>query len=318
MNTTLRLASMSVLLLGVALGTNGCVISDCGDGDSSTTCAETGTKYLGPDETLSAAWTAGQSLTIKNDNGQIEVNVGAADTVSVTFKPFTFGGNDAKAEEEAKREMDQDLTYVAGPGEGGVLIDADRASGSNDFLGADMVVSVPSNFDGALIIDSGNGGLSVGLGGLTTAAIGALDVTQGNGDVSVDLGATPPTSTRVYNNGAGDIQVLGAAGPIDIRGDFDVELSVGAWAATGQNGTVVAGGPGDISVTVPGGANGSIQATACGDDGLVNEPSSLPTDWTVEAAAPGSKTFTFGTMGGANLVVTCDGLIGNVSILAGG
>jgi hypothetical protein len=294
MNKTLRLASFTALVLGSIAATNGCVITDCPDGQADCVQIEGTVIYPGTAETRQAAWSTGQTITIKGDNGMLDVEVGGvADEVSVTFDPST---RRAEGEaEEAKAEMEQDITYnVGSDGGSGVLVQADIHNNSSSFLQVHLHVKLPSNFDGALVVDSDNGFIEVDLSGVTAAG------------VSVD------------SSGAGDVSVSGAAGPININADgSDVNLDVAEWALAGNNGTVIGGGPGDITISVPSGANGSIQATSCGDD-PVTGPSSPPADWMEAVASEGSKTFSFGATpsDGANLVVTCDGLIGSVIVNA--
>jgi hypothetical protein len=280
------------LVLGFAVMANGCVISDCADGQSNCIQIEGTTLYEGTTETRQAAWSTGQTITVMGDNGDIDIRVGSvADEVSVSIDPFTRrAGGEA---EEAAAEMEQDITYNVGPDANGVLVQADVHNGASGFLGAHLTVNLPSNFDGALVVDTDNG------------------------FVKVDFGSVTPAGVTVDNSGAGDIDVKGAAGPIHITGDFEVNLDVAQWAPSGSDSTITAGGPSDISVSVPAGAEGSIQATSCGDD-PVTGPSPLPADWTEEAASEGSKTFSFGATpgSGANMVVKCDGLLGSVFVNA--
>jgi hypothetical protein len=282
MKKIVRMASGIAMLIGAAALAPGCA-TECHDetdpetGKTIRVCeAENLVRYNGSEATETVDYVAGENIVINGVNGNIVVNDnGPADKVSVTFKPFSFRGNDEADKDLAVEDMQNDLTTSITPG---VSIDVGRAGGSNAMLGADLVVTLPDGYTGGITINVGNGFLDANLGG--TQAFTTID-----------------------NDGSGDIDVKNAAGPLSIVGKFDINVAVLSWSD--QDGAITSTGQlGDVSVSVPAGANGSIQATS--EDETVTGPSSAPADWTEEAAAENSKTFSFGdgTTAGGNVVVT--------------
>lgn len=268
MNNIMRLSSMAALIATTGLLATGCECQDQGtnsEGQSVTEC-ESVKKFVGTSFSDSETYTSGMDIRFSGVNGNVEIRVGGTDTVSAEFTPFSVRGHSKS--EEAAADMENDLTADVLIDGNTVVIDTDRASGSFNGLGADVVVTIPSNFDGALVVN------------------------QNNGFVDVDLGGTSVTSVTIDNDGAGDIDVNGARGPLDIKGGFDIDVDVAEWAADGQNGTIISDGQlGDVSISLPTASAGSIQAIS--QDGVVIGPSPLPENW-VEEGEENSKTFSFG------------------------
>jgi len=277
------MACLSVSLVGVAALTQGCAVkchdeTDPDTGKTVQVCeAENLVRYEGSARTETLSYTQGFDIVVQGANGKIDmVRGGAADEVKVTFLPHTMRGNDSAEEEAAKQDMTNDLVLSA-TNDGQILIKVSRAAGANATLGADMTITLPDSFTGGVNVDVGNGFLDADLGGGT------------------------PAFTTVFNGESGDVNVVGAAGKLDVTGQFDVSVKVAAWSD--QDGQIRSvGSLGEVTVTVPLGANGSIQATC--SDGVVTGPSSPPADWTEQTAAENSKTYSFGDVSGANVIVS--------------
>jgi hypothetical protein len=291
MNT--RMASALALLMGAAFLTTGCA-QNCHDETDPDTgkvvrvCeSETVTNFIGTPVNETLTYTAGFSITIKNDNGSIDVTSGGNE-LTVTFEPFS--GRAERDEDLAVQDMTEDLELIA-TADGSILIHANKKDGSSSLLGAHITVNLPDGFDGAVLIDSDNGG------------------------VDANLTAGTPASTTLTMDGAGTADIRGAAGALDIQGASagDTIVSLAGDPLLWGGGTITGGGPSDVSVSVPSGADGTIQVQACGDK-VVKEPSSLPSDW---VASPdntdGGKSYTMGA-GGANLAITCDGQLGETTL----
>ncbi len=278
MNKPLRLASVTALLACVTVLATGC---ECYQGTDEngepTTICESLVRFEGELQNVQLTYNQGDDIVVQGVNGNIDVHRGgAADQVLVAFQPFSMRGH--SFEEDAKKDLAEDL-IIETDDQGRILIKVSRAGDSSTGLGADMDITLPDGYTGAIDIDVGNGFLTADLSGGT------------------------PASTTVHNEGAGDLEITGAAGKLDILGEFDVSVDVAAWSD--QDGQIKSNGQlGDLSVTVPAGAEGSIQATC--QDGVVTGPSSMPDDWTENPAADNSKTYTFGTADpptGGNVVV---------------
>lgn len=268
MNKFFRLASMSALLVTSGLVATGCECTDQGTneaGQSITEC-ESVKKFVGTSFSESVAYTDGYALNFVGVNGNVDVRVGNGTDVVVEFSPFSVRGHSKEA--DARKDMETDL-QTSVTGDGSITVTVDRASGSFNGLGADVVITLPSSFNGLVNID------------------------QNNGYVDVDLDGVTPTAVTIDNDGAGDIDVEGARGQLNITGGFDISVVVAEWALEGQNGEIKSDGQlGDVSITLPTLSAGSIQATS--EDGVVIGPSTLPSNWVEDAAGENSKTFSFG------------------------
>lgn len=260
-----------VAALPLALPLAGCVVTQ----DGNTTTLETATRFEGTPKSQSYDYSAHESLAIVSHNGDVVVKPGSASNkIVVTFKPFTMDKDD-KAE-RAKTEMNEKLHFGATVTSGqGVTITTSVDKGASGLLGADIVVELPSGFNGA------------------------FSVKQGNGSVDANLTGGSPASTAIQGS-AGSVTVRGAAGQLNISNKAgDISVSVASWGAS--DGAVTQSGSGDISFEVGAGFNGSIQAQADGELTLSN----LPSSWQVAEAAENSKTITMGA-GGANVALTTD------------
>lgn len=268
MNKFIRLASMTALLATSALVATGCECTDQGTNEAgqNVTQCESVQKFVGTSYTETVAYSDGYALNFDGVNGDVTVRIGNGTDVVVDITPFSVRGHSKEA--EAKEDMETDL-QTSVTGDGSINVTVGRASGSFNGLGADVVITLPSSFNGPVNID------------------------QDNGFVDVDLGGATPTAVTIDNDGAGDVDVEGARGQLNITGGFDVSVVVAEWAPEGQNGEIKSDGQlGEVSITLPTLSAGSIQATS--EDGLVIGPSSLPSNWVEEAAGENSKTFSFG------------------------
>lgn len=258
-------SALSVVALG-ALG-QGCIISDCDNGQDNCVELQTPTKYTLDPETQSAPWTTGKPVKVVSDNGQVRVVRGGGADVEATFEAFTLHEEDK--EDEARREMTENLKVEVVDNGTEILVQAVTDGDASGGTGADITVKLPSSFDAA------------------------FEVAQDNGSVEVELGGTTPTSTRVHTEN-GSLTISGAQGALDIfSGNGSIDLDVAAWSAS--DGSVLAEN-GDITISVPSTADGSISLTA---DGEVTE-SGVPSTW---VATEDGYTMNAGT-GGAVDVTT--------------
>jgi len=284
-NTLVAFASASALLLGLSAQLTGCacqqeqVTDEQGNSKTLTVC-EPLTTYQGTAVDKTIAYTAGQGVEINGANGSVKVRVGGGSDVSVTFSPQTSRAGDE--EDQAISEMENDLTLTVRDDGDKIVIETSKADGSNPYLAANISVTLPSSFAGRADVFSNNGGADVALGG------------------------TAPTSVRLKVDN-GSLTLTGAAGTLDVSqgNGTSCDVSVASWGT--EDGTISCDSI-DSNITVPSGANGSIQVQS--QSGLIYDPSPLPSDWLAsEDNADNSKSFSFGADPGTggNVVITNDG-----------
>ncbi len=277
MNRSFSTFALVTLAGALSFATTGCIVGECDNGEKNCVQSESTIEYTGNDASSSAPYEDGQGVSISGVNGSIAVHVGGTN-VKATFSPFTRNTDDPDGEENAKNELAKLLVLEVAAGDP-VQIRVARKDGSTSFLGANIDVTLPTSFNGA------------------------FEVIQGNGETSVNLGSVSPTVTKVISDNGG-IDVAGATGRLDIQTDNgDVTVSVSSWADAGQDGTILSG-LGDVSVSVPGDANGSISLFA--PDETVN--ATFPTEWTKAESAANSVTYTMGDGEGAHVDVTAESL----------
>lgn len=261
-----------VLLAGLALSSTGCIIGECDNGDENCIQAETPVGYTGNDSNQSVAYASGQGVQIVNVNGQIDVGVGSGDEIDVTFKPFTAGKDSQEGEDEAKAELADKLVLEITGGDP-VQIRVATRDGASSFLGAHVVVTLPSSFDGA------------------------FEISSNNGSVEANLEGSAPSATKVVTDNGG-IELYGARGPLEVYGgNGDVTVSVSEWASDGT-GSVYAD-LGDIGFSVPSDADGTLTLVASEeitDSGVPGE----------KAENEGGISYTMGEGAGAHVDVTAD------------
>jgi hypothetical protein len=276
MNRFSSVLALAALAGALSVAATGCKVSSCDEGDACV-ASETLINYTGNDATASAPYSDGQGIAISGVNGDITVNVGGSE-VKATFSPFTMDTDDQAGEDSAKNDLAKNLVLEVTAGDP-VQVRVSKKDGGSSYLGADVVVTIPSSFNGA------------------------FSVAQNNGQTDVNLGSVSPTSTKVISDN-GSVTVAGATGAIDIQADNgDLGVSISTWAE-GGTGTVRAG-LGDITISVPAEADGSISLFA--PDGAVN--ASFPAEWVKEESAANSVTYTMDEEeGGAHLDVTAESL----------
>lgn len=173
---------------------------------------EPAVRYEGSSENLSAAYTAGQNISISGPNGKINVVGGGGSEVSATFEPFIL--DDKDNEDNARSHMEKNLSISVDDGGDTITVKASRASGSSGSLGADITVRLPDDFDGTFTLNQGNGGTDIDL---RSVAPTSLDVYSDNGSVDMHLGVFAPGDITL--DGAGDLY-LGI--PADSNGELSV------------------------------------------------------------------------------------------------
>ncbi len=263
------LASVLLPTLAFAAVGQGCIISDCDNGQDNCVEFQTPTRYELEDETLSAAWTTGKAVRVVSANGQVNVVQGSSAEVSATFGAFTLHEEDK--EDEARREMTENLKVEVTDSASEILVRVTTTEDASGGTGADITVRLPSGFDGA------------------------FEVAQDNGSVEVDLTGSTPASTKVVNDGAGSLTVYGARGELDVTASTgDVTLSIASWPA--GNGTVFTDN-GDIDVSIPSSAEGTLILSA---EGELTEDG-IPATWTETADG-----YTMGTGVGGTVDITTD------------
>jgi len=266
-----RIASVLALATISAVGLPGCIIGDCEDGQDNCISLESGTFYTSTDdETVS--YTAGQNLVIKGFNGSIEIEDGAATgQIEIEAQRRTLGESSDEGEEAAKLELEEDIR-VSITKDGEVRVVTERL-GNNGNLAVNLTVRLPDEFNGAVTVD------------------------QNNGAVDLDLRSVNPTAVTVTNDGAGDVDVDGAQGTLNIQGGFDVSVSIAVWPT--DAGSITSDGQlGDVTLAVPTVANGSISAMA-GDAESLILPATLPETW----ADNGGGSITLGDGSGGAVTV---------------
>jgi hypothetical protein len=285
MKNIVHIASAAAILLGIGAAGQGCVLTNCHDetdpdtGKTKQVCdVETLQGYRGSDVNNTLTYTAGMNITINSQNGDVTLKTGSAGTVGVTFKPFTArpGGED----EEAKIEMTEDIVYTASD-DGSIQIGVAKKSGSSSGLGADIVVSLPAGYDGA------------------------VSITQNNGEVKGTLAAGVATATSIdLNNGS--LDVSGVSGVLNIAQGNGIDCNVGISSWGVGSGSVSCDSINAV-IAVKSGLTGSLQLQANG--GVISE-TGLPTDWTASPEnQENSKSFSFGAdpASTGNVLMTNDG-----------
>ncbi|MGK3997502.1 hypothetical protein [Sorangium sp. So ce1024] len=264
MNRSLRIACFLICAASAA-ATTGCAITT---GENSIT-AETLVRYEGSDESARVEYLDNQSVRIVSDNGDVEVTLGNVDDVVVTFSPFTMRKKDE--ERLAKAEMENDLRLSAIT-DGDVVISTKTTSGASGYLGADIRVVLPLEFNGVLRVEQDNGG------------------------VDIDLDGAASRGTTVLSDN-GSIELVGARGAIDVSTDNgSVFVDLDAWSAT--DGSITSGN-GSIELSVPAGVDGTMTAqTLFGD--IVEQ--GLPSSWATAANDAGTS-YTMGDGDGGHLTL---------------
>lgn len=260
-----RIASVLAVATLSAVSLPGCIIGDCEDGRDNCISLEPGTTYTNTDST-SVAWAAGQGLVIDGFHGEIEIEDGApTDQIVVEFKKSVLAESSDAGKAQAEERFDGDI-QVNVTTDGNIRVETTRDS-ANGNPKVDLTVRLPANFDGAISVE------------------------QGTGAVDLDLRAFTPSAVTVRHDGAGDVDITGASGTLDIQGGFDVNVQMAAWP-TADSQIISDGQLGNVSVTLPSGANGNLSVSG----ETVNLPAGLVDD--------GNGNVTVGDGMGSTVTVT--------------
>jgi len=238
--------SMGVLALGLAFvaAAGGCEARDCPDNnagaDGGTQSSNEGScvqlvslkKWTGTADSRDVAYVAGGDVTIDGRNGDIDVQQGSAGTVTAVFKPFVMRAADTP-DSEIQANLAQ-LNIEAGGDASLITLKTTRASGAPNTLGADIVVTLPPEFNGALRIIQDNGRVNVGFAGVAThvginsnngqcdfnagTAARTVDITCDNGDITgaIPVPADAANSTVTSGNGSIDLTFGTGATPFNV------------------------------------------------------------------------------------------------------
>ncbi len=151
-------SSFGFLLAACLVLESGCSVH-CIEDASGTKCqAKSLKRFDGPPPAAQLLdRTPGSPLTIDVQYGNVLVQRSTSGKVEVQFMPFAYAGYDEKA--LADQWLAQNLR-VAATAQGAITVTVARQGGSNG-LGADAIVRVPDNFDGALsVVNRGDGPLN--------------------------------------------------------------------------------------------------------------------------------------------------------------
>jgi hypothetical protein len=270
----LGLLSMGALLLA---STTGCEVACSEDEEKKgTVCvAKSLTRFSGTPATEEAAWSTGGEVNIESVFGHVLVKTGAADTVKVTFEPFSYRAYDGEV--DAQRDMTDSLKWEVVPNGAGVNVRTWREGTHGSSLGAQMTVELPSNFDGKVIVHNhGEGNVA----------------THNEFDAKVDfVGAAKELDVRVESD-LGECRVTGAASVTKSEvhcGDYaeltgvsdfvnvstkdsnvlDDAIRVSLASISAAGGGTITSADGTIVLTLPSGGVYSYRAQSAAD-GMVN------------------------------------------------
>ena len=216
--------------------------------------------------TWSGRVASGATLAIKHFNGPIDVREGTGDRVELRADRRSRRGEDMTFEVENRGA---DVT-ICGVWHGRNICDGDRRGwnwgGDNGPPSTRLAILLPkgvrleaSTGNGVIVVDrasndvvlhTGNGDVRL------TMTAGNVEVTSGNGDLEVD-GATGPVRASTGN---GRVFVATSSGPVNVRtgnGAIDVRMK----AISGEGDMSFHSGNGSVTVALPDGFNGEIDAS---------------------------------------------------------
>lgn len=159
-------------------------------------------KWWGETEEFEEPYESGKNITVDNGNGLIDVRVTDREDLYARFKPFVARAFDTCEGEpdtgnERCEEIDDDLArqqLIVEEEDGNYLIQARRTDGRAT-LGAEILVELPSSFNGRLTVDQGNGPTDIGPMGDAAAVI----VESDNGSCDIHTGAASLIDIRCEN-----------------------------------------------------------------------------------------------------------------------
>lgn len=254
----------TALTFALLLPLGGCEVQDCDNEETGAEgiCLKSLKRWDSPEETLDTGYAAGRSVSIDSPNGDVRVvRGGSTDTVSATFERFVLRAHDTP-DEEAQADLDSLELSVGADGNGDVVVDVTRPSGSPSSLGADITVALPTSFDGVLAVDQTNGSTEIDFVG---AAVGVV-VTSNNGGCDIATGSASDISVHCDN------------------GDLTASID----AVSVQSGSGFSTGNGSVELSLPSDGIFSVQAQALA--GGIVAINGLPASCSVNEASDAAKT----------------------------
>lgn len=249
-----------ILLTSIALGSaafaTGCACSEQDDG--STKC-ETTKQFTGTPRDRSADWTAGQSIRINVDGGNVRIGDASTsitvlqgsenDVVKAKFVPFVSGTDEDK--DKLVAQMEKNLVTEISSSNGEVVVTVDREGTVASSLSAYVILTLPANFAGGLVATSESGGVRI------EAANGPVDVTTSNADV------------LVQGTIAGHVNVTTSNGDVTVDTDNAITGADTANIKTDRN----------IGFYIPANSLARIDARSGADGRVFVSPATLPEGW---------------------------------------
>ncbi len=250
--STIALVTPALMLS--ALG--GCAYTCVEDGSGKTCSLKSLQKFDGPPPPLQMLERApGTPVTIDVLYGNVLVERSTSGKVEVQFAPFDYAGYDDKA--GADREMAQNLRATA-TAAGAITVTVQRAGGSTG-LGADAIVRLPDNFDGALtVVNHGDGPVNAFEIGIDyVGAASALNVTNESLLGNCSIHGAPSVRSSNVQCGA-TIRLFDVSDEVNVTAREDmydestaaVTLRLAGVSATSRGGKIVTAS-GAINATLP-------------------------------------------------------------------
>jgi hypothetical protein len=262
-----------------------CTITDDQGNSRDGTCLVSTKEFTGDSRSGSAVPGDTGVVTVNSRNGTVDVVQSNSTSVNATFSPFVVRAHDTP-DSEILEDFAMLNTDVVGDGTN-VNVTVSRDDGAPSTLGAHVVVELPVNFTGQLIVDATNGAVDV-----DSVNAGDVQIFADNGSLTASIGAAP----LVYLSADNGNITAGIAEASQVRvesGNGDITASIGAITEG------AAGGPfttslGDITLDLPGTASFTLEAFA--PDEIVDF-GTLPAACMEAVSAETSKSLTCGAGG---------------------
>jgi hypothetical protein len=312
MKTALSLLGLLSVGAFVLAGTTGCEVACTDDEETGgTKCESTSLTYFTDPATefdKSAAWSAGGTVTIDGEFGEITVSSGDADTVKAHFVPFSYRAYDKK--DDAMRDIHEFVqgdVVANGAGADVSTWMAEGTHGSN--AGAHIHVLLPPNFDGALVVKNRGGGsvsshreFDVNISFVGQAKSLDVRTTSKLGDCRI-AGAASVTSSEAHCGSL--VQLHDVSDFVNVSTKFGtvigkaIDVKLASVSAAG--GGTLRSEDGSIVLSLPAAGTYSVQAQASAGGSV--QVGGQPADCSLEVAAESSKTLSCGA-DGPNYAVT--------------
>jgi Putative adhesin len=221
---------------------------------------------------------AGALLTVKNQNGPIDVRPGSGSQVELRAEKRTRHGNETDVAFDVETGSNGDVTICSTlRGNNPCDENRDRRNRDDDGRSVSVAMTLLVPRGAQVRVTTGNGAVSVErVGGEVSASTGngrvnvlntdgAVRVSTGNGDVVV---REAKGAVRV-STGNGRVNVTTSQGPVEARsgnGDIDVRMA----AVRPSEDMTFSTGSGDVRVTLPTGYNGELDAST-GNGSIASE-----------------------------------------------